>query len=247
MNQARQRLPIVFLDFDGTVARRDVVDAILDAYAGTEWLDVEDRWRNGRIGSRECLKAQVALVHASRAQINALLYEIELDPGLLTLLETCRLHELAVHIVSDGFDYCARRLLSRADARVRRLLEGAELCASHLEPDAPDGPDARTRWRTDFPFYPKMCGHGCATCKPAVMRALNPSGALAIFVGDGLSDRYAIDAADVVFAKDSLAAYCVGHNIAHLGFGDLADVAMRIDRAFRLEAGAAAGQPWVHR
>jgi 2-hydroxy-3-keto-5-methylthiopentenyl-1-phosphate phosphatase len=245
MTHARQQQPIVFLDFDGTVARRDVVDAILEAYAGREWLDIEDRWRSGLIGSRECLQAQMALVRASRRQVNALLDEIELDPGLLTLLKTCRLHGLAVHIVSDGFDYCARRLLNTADVQVRALLEGAELCASHLEPDGPEEPDGKMRWRIDFPFYPKTCAHGCATCKPAVMRALNPSAALAIFVGDGLSDRYAITAADVVFAKDSLAAYCVENNVAHRSFLDLADVAMRIDRAFRPNAGAAAGQLWV--
>jgi 2-hydroxy-3-keto-5-methylthiopentenyl-1-phosphate phosphatase len=245
MTHARQQPPIVFLDFDGTVARRDVVDAILESYAGAEWLDIEECWRNGSIGSRECLKAQMALVRASQRQVNALLDEIDLDPGLLTLLKTCRLHKLAVHIVSDGFDYCAERLLSTADGQVRRLLEGAELCASHLEPDGPEGPDGEIRWRTDFPFYPKMCAHGCATCKPAVMRALNPSNALAIFVGDGLSDRYAIGAADVVFAKDKLAAYCVEKNIAHLGYRDLADVAMSIAQAIRPNAEATAEQLWV--
>jgi 2,3-diketo-5-methylthio-1-phosphopentane phosphatase len=239
MTHARQQSSIVFLDFDGTVAPSDVVDAILEAYAGKEWLDIEERWRTGRIGSRECLKAQMALVRASPKQVDALLDEVELDPGLLTLLETCRLHKLAVHIVSDGFDYCARRLLSTANAQVRRLLEGAELCASHLEPDGDD------RWRVDFPFYQKLCAHGCATCKPAVMRALNPAGTLAIFVGDGLSDRYAIGAADVIFAKSTLADYCVEKNIAHVGYQDLADVAMRIDQAIRPNVGAAAGQLWV--
>src|SRR5438876_1154800 len=48
--------PTIFLDFDGTITRRDAIDAILDAYADPQWLDIEDAWKSGRIGSRECLR-----------------------------------------------------------------------------------------------------------------------------------------------------------------------------------------------
>src|SRR5882762_7793307 len=124
---------ILFLDFDGTITRRDAVDAILEAYADPEWLTFESEWREGHLGSRDCLRAQMGLVRASREQLDALLDEIEIDEGLIPLLEVCAAHNIPAHIVSDGFDYCIRRILSRASRRVHALLRGARICASRLE------------------------------------------------------------------------------------------------------------------
>jgi len=213
---------ILFLDFDGTITRRDAVDVILEAYADPEWLRFESEWREGRLGSRDCLRAQMGLVRASRGQLDTLLDEIEIDEGLIPLLEMCAAHNIPAHIISDGFDYCIRRILSRAK-RVGILLRGSRVCASRLE--------ARGQlWRTEFPFFQQTCGHGCATCKPAVMRLLNPTNAPALFVGDGLSDRYAVASADLVFAKNGLATYCNENEIEHTLFRDLNDVAAHLDR-----------------
>jgi len=221
--------PIVFLDFDGTIASCDVVDAILQRYADPEWLRVEQEWAAGRVGSRECLQQQMALVRASDSEIEMLLNDVQVDDGFVPLLETCTRHRLAVHIVSDGFDYFIRRILARLSPQVQPLLGGVRVCASHLEPRAGG------RWRTAFPFFRTPCAHGCATCKPAVMRALNPSGAPALFVGDGLSDQYASVEAGVVFAKDKLARFCSDHGIAYVHYESLADVGAFIDAAIRQE------------
>jgi 2,3-diketo-5-methylthio-1-phosphopentane phosphatase len=213
---------ILFLDFDGTITRRDAVDAILEAYADPEWLSFETEWREGRIGSRDCLRAQMGLVRASRAQLDALLDEIEIDEGLIPLLEMCAAHNIPAHIISDGFDYCIRRILSR-EKLASALLQEARVCASVLE-------GRGQMWRTEFPFFHQTCAHGCATCKPAVMRLLNRTNAPALFVGDGLSDRYAVESADLVFAKNGLAAHCTENGIEHVSFSNLNDVAAQLDR-----------------
>ena len=62
------------------------------------------------------------------------------------------------------------------------------------------------------------------------MRLLNKTNAPAIFVGDGLSDRYAVESADLVFAKDGLASYCTEQSIEHTPYQNLGDVAAHIDR-----------------
>lgn len=227
MTELRRDRPTVFLDFDGTISRRDAVDVILDAYADADWLRIEDEWKAGRLGSRECLGAQIALVRATRAEIDALLDGIDIDDGLLTLLETCARHDLRAHIVSDGFDYCINRILGNAGPEVRRLLRDVDVCASHMEPHG------HQAWRVDFPFFRQPCAHGCATCKPAAMRWRGAPLGPVVFVGDGLSDRYAAASADVVFAKSHLAAYCVEHEIAHVEYGDLSDVAARVELALR--------------
>ena len=215
--------PILFLDFDGTISRRDAVDDILETYADSKWLTYEEEWRAGRIGSRDCLRAQMSLVRASRKQIDALLDGIGIDEHLVPLLEMCEMQGIAAHIVSDGFHYCIRRILSGGGKRIAALLRGGRVYAGHLE--------SRGRlWRTDFPFFHQTCGHGCATCKPAVMRLLNKTNGPAIFVGDGFSDRYAVESADLVFAKDGLAEYCGEKSIEHTPYQNLGDVAAHIDR-----------------
>jgi 2,3-diketo-5-methylthio-1-phosphopentane phosphatase len=215
--------PILFLDFDGTISRRDAVDAILETYADPKWLTFEADWRAGRIGSRECLRAQMSLVRASRKQIDALLDEIGIDEELVALLEMCAMQHIPAHIISDGFDYCIRRILSGTNKRIAAFLRGGRVCAAHLE-------SRGHLWRTEFPFFHQTCGHGCATCKPAVMRLLNKTNAPAIFVGDGFSDRYAVESADLVFAKNGLAEYCTEQSIEHTRYQNLGDVAAYIDR-----------------
>jgi 2-hydroxy-3-keto-5-methylthiopentenyl-1-phosphate phosphatase len=217
------RRPTLFLDFDGTVSRCDVVDAILTEYAGPAWLEVERQWQAGAIGSRECLRQQMGLVRASREQMDSLLDAVEVDEGFVPLLEMCGRRGIPVHIVSDGFDYCIRRILRRTGPDAAHLLRGLHIYASHLAPSEAD------RWVVDFSFPATVCEHGCATCKPWAMRQLNPNRRPAIFVGDGLSDRYAVRSGAVVFAKTGLATFCEDQNIPHHRYGSLRHVAAQID------------------
>ena len=221
--------PIVFLDFDGTITKRDAVDAILERFADPRWLEIEEYWKQGRIGSRECLTAQVRLVRATRDQIDALLDSIEIDEGFVKLLDTCAERGVETHIISDGFDYCIDRILARPSMNLKTSLNGTQILSSHLEVDG-------DRWMVDFPSFHQSCGHGCATCKPAMMSLLNRNGRPTIFVGDGLSDRYAATSADLVFAKDQLAAYCRQEQIAHRQYLSLANVAEELDELLRSDA-----------
>jgi 2-hydroxy-3-keto-5-methylthiopentenyl-1-phosphate phosphatase len=211
--------PVVFLDFDGTISRVDVVDAILDRYADPSWERIEREWKAGQIGSRACLAGQLSLVRATERQVDELLRAVGIDRGFLPLLDACAGAGIRSHIVSDGFDYCIGRILRQVPPSHQDLLAAVSVHASHLEPEPPD------RWATAFRHMESECEHGCATCKPAVMAALNAAGAPSIFVGDGLSDRYAASVADVVFAKDKLAAYCHEQGIAFHRYESLADVA----------------------
>jgi 2,3-diketo-5-methylthio-1-phosphopentane phosphatase len=223
MTESLNPKAILFLDFDGTISRRDAVDAILEAFADKRWLALEEEWRAERMGSRDCLQAQMALVRATRGQLDSLLDGIGIDEDFATVLETCATHDVPAHIISDGLDYCIHRILARAGVRLASLLRGVRVCASHFDPKG-------RNWRMDFPFFHQSCGHGCATCKPTVMRLLNPTNVPAIFVGDGLSDRYAVESADLVFAKKKLIEHCRENSIEHIPFDNLAEVAAHLDR-----------------
>ena len=217
--------PILFLDFDGTISQRDVIDQILEEFADDRWLEIEEQWVKGKIGSRECLRKQFALVKASPEELNEYLDTLELDEGFLPLMQFCRDSDVAVHIVSDGFENYIRRMIQKV-APNSHLIENVKIWSNRLIPYG------KNRWRTEFPYFEKVCADGCATCKPAVMRLNNSIGAPCVFVGDGLSDRFAAQIADIVFAKKKLSEFCLQNQIAQTAYHNLKQVAESLDEAF---------------
>src|SRR5207248_206551 len=47
---------------DGTVARPDTVDELLEALAEPAWRAIEKQWQRGEIDSRECMARQIPLL-----------------------------------------------------------------------------------------------------------------------------------------------------------------------------------------
>jgi 2-hydroxy-3-keto-5-methylthiopentenyl-1-phosphate phosphatase len=193
-----------YLDFDGTIATADVVDRVLGRFAAKEWEDVEREWTAGRIGSRECLSRQIALVRASKADLAALLDGVGVDPGFPGFLRAASELDVPVTVVSDGFDLFIRPILERA---LGASGVGLAIHCNSLS-WSPSG-----SLETAFPAA--ECEHGCATCKPAVIRRTRGQDDFVVFVGDGLSDRHAAAASDLTFAKAKLLDYCVERRIKH--------------------------------
>jgi 2,3-diketo-5-methylthio-1-phosphopentane phosphatase len=192
--------PIVFSDFDGTITQVDVTDAILTRLADPGWMKVEEEWIRGEIGSRECLARQMGLVAASRAELDQVIDQIEVDPGFFNFYRFLKRRRIPFYVVSDGFDYVIRRVLRRAGIN-GALRNGSRLFSSSLKV-------GRRPLVTYFTHPSAGCEHGCATCKPWIIRQFAAGHAPVIFIGDGLSDRFAIEQADVVFAKDRLLEFC---------------------------------------
>ena len=217
-------LPVVYIDFDGTISKSDVIDRILETFADPRWLEIEEEWVAGRIGSRECLREQISLVRATDHELNELIDTVEIDEGLSALLGTCRDSGMDVHIISDGFENYIRRMLARSGLLTQ--FDSLKISANRLLPTG-----ANT-WRIEFPYYADVCTDGCATCKPAVMVRENDRSAPTIFIGDGLSDRFAAHKSDVVFAKSKLSDYCYENKISQTSYTNLRQVAESLDEAF---------------
>jgi 2-hydroxy-3-keto-5-methylthiopentenyl-1-phosphate phosphatase len=212
---------IIFADFDGTITQADVTDRILEEFAAPAWRDAEEAWVRGEIGSRECLARQMALVKASRAQLNALIDSVPLDPGALDFFRLARRWRTPVYVLSEGFDYVIRRVLRRCGPPGVRSQVG--VFSSHLEFEG-------SALRVSFPYALPGCKHGCATCKPLIMRQAGEGRHPVVFVGDGLSDRFAVEAADTVFAKHVLLQYCLQRGIPCQRFETLANVTERLQQ-----------------
>ena len=218
---ARDFSPIVFCDFDGTITQLDVTDQILTQLAHPSWREIEQEWMMGLIGSRECLERQIALVDAPVKELNTVIDGIALDPDFKAFCKFARRQRLPLYILSDGFDYVIRRTLKRAGVE-RNFRNGSTLFASALRVEG-------RRLVPSFPHPTEPCVHGCATCKAAVIRSQQEGRQPVIFVGDGMSDRFAVESADVVFAKRHLLAHCRENGIACHSFETFKDVQLTLE------------------
>jgi 2,3-diketo-5-methylthio-1-phosphopentane phosphatase len=214
--------PVVFCDFDGTITQLDVTDQVLAQLAHPSWREIEREWMLGLIGSRECLERQIALVNASAEELHAVIDAVTIDPEFAAFCKFTRKKRLPLYLLSDGFDYVIRRVLNAAGVG-RQFRNGSNLFASALRVEG-------RRLTPSFPHSPEPCAHGCATCKEALIRRLRGGRQPVIFVGDGMSDRFAMEVADVVFAKRHLLAYCRESGIACHPFETFKDVQVTLEK-----------------
>ncbi len=178
-----------------------MVDTVLEKYADKKWKDVEAEWQAGKIGSRECLTRQIKLLKAEPAQIAELVSSITIDPYFVPFVQKAEELGVLVTIVSDGFDLFIEQILKKNLGSSSGYLKALPIFSNRLLSHAGGG------FTAGFPAGP-VCGHGCANCKEVVIKRLTSPDDQVLFVGDGLSDRYAAKIAHVTFAKGRLLDIC---------------------------------------
>lgn len=203
----------VFCDFDGTITTVDTTDRVLSRLAAPAWEALEADWRAGRISAAACMKGQVALIEGDDAALDAVLDEIELAEGFTEFVAWCESHAIPLAVVSDGVDHFIKRILSRHGAGslpvVSNRLTGR--------------PGAR---RLSQPHRREGCAAGAGVCKcEATARRLGQGlRPTVVYIGDGRSDFCVSARADVLFARDELAAYAAGRGQPHHAFTTFHDV-----------------------
>ncbi|MDR0528362.1 MAG: MtnX-like HAD-IB family phosphatase [Zoogloeaceae bacterium] len=202
----------VLCDFDGTISKGDVTDRLLEVFGKPEWRTLEAEWIAGRIGSRECMRRQIACLDASGEELDAVLDGIEIDETFADFADAVRTRGGELSIVSDGLDYAIRRILRRYH------LSGLPVYACHLVPDGPRG------WRLEFPHADIDCVPASGLCKCAIARRARAMGKKTLLIGDGRSDFCASGHVDFVFAKGLLAEHCAAQQFPHRRVADFADV-----------------------
>ena len=202
---------IFIIDFDGTLATQDTVDALLEKFAPATWEAVESEWLAGRISAVECMQQQVRMIRADRITLENFFRDIQLDPYFDAFQQ--HISQFAtLAVVSDGLDHAIKVALQHNG------LAHLPIYANHLHFLA-DGVDI------SFPHLNPSCNAGNGVCKCAVAKNYAvSSGRPVVLVGDGKSDACLAHQADVVFAKGSLISYCRQHAIPHYEFQTFADV-----------------------
>lgn len=200
----------LLLDFDGTITPMDVGPLILSHFAGDRWIPLNEAWDRGDLTTAQRAEGQWAMVEADEAAVLRLLDRVPLDPHFPVLVDYCRARRVPLWIISDGFDFYIERILAN------HRLTGVSTLSNRAR--WADG-----RWRLEFP-HPDRRGEPAGSWKAEIVRQFQAAGARVAYVGDGLSDRAAIQAADRRFAKGKLADHCRKQGIPFLPFESLVDV-----------------------
>src|SRR5437899_12400531 len=109
----------VLTDFDGTITRTDVAEAILEEFAPASWWDIEELHRARKIGTRESMARQFALLHAKQADLIRFVDDhVEMDDTFRDLPAFCQRRRIPLELASEGADLYARPWLPRRELRL---------------------------------------------------------------------------------------------------------------------------------
>jgi len=202
----------IFCDFDGTIAKLDTTDLVLTRLADPAWEVLEARWTCGEITAAECMRGQIALIGGDDAALDDVLDSVELADGFVAFVAWCQANAVPLTVVSDGVDRFISRILDRHG------LSHLPVVANHLVGNALLGR------RLEQPWSRAGCAAGSGVCKCQVAaRSDEPTTgtrALMVFIGDGRSDFCVSGRADLLFARDKLAAYARSRAMPHHEFSD---------------------------
>lgn len=210
---------VAFFDFDNTIATVDVFDDMVKRFSdGRRWLEIEEKWLRGEIGSGACLSAQLGLMQVTKEALDSYLARIKLDPFLKKLMQFFEQHGVKIIILSDNFDYALKRILKYNGFSTLRVYSNKlHLNKSKLSPS--------------FPFKNDSC-HVCAHCKKKNLLANVSPESIIIYIGDGRSDICPAQYADIVFAKDSLLKFYKDNKLDCISYKSLKDVHNYLKRSF---------------
>jgi 2-hydroxy-3-keto-5-methylthiopentenyl-1-phosphate phosphatase len=200
----------VLTDFDGTITRTDVAEALLEEFAPPTWWEIEEQHRARTIGTRETLARQFALLRVKQADLIRFVdTHVDLDESFRDFATFCSGRGIPLEIVSEGLDFYVRHLLQKWGLAVPVRTNRATF--------------EEGRVRIEYPWADATCTL-CGTCKLLRLFELRTQGHRVAYVGDGHSDLCPAIEADVLFAKGELARLCDEEDITYVSFDRFADV-----------------------
>jgi 2-hydroxy-3-keto-5-methylthiopentenyl-1-phosphate phosphatase len=209
----------LFLDFDGTLVEPNVAVVLVERFAedGARIAhEVDEQLHRGQLTLRQAWERQAALLpwEQVEAMTDFVVRQIPLRVGARELLDLLRTRNVPVTVLSGGLDFYIRAVLQR---------EGLSL--PFLSDAASRGPDGRLR--VEHPHGHPVCRQ-CGICKAQAVLGPGTTGARTIFVGDGSTDRFAAEVADIVFARRRLLSYCRDRGIVCYPFEDFRPVTEKL-------------------
>ncbi|MBI3189525.1 MAG: MtnX-like HAD-IB family phosphatase [Ignavibacteriales bacterium] len=212
-----------FIDFDGTITKQDVGDALFETFGGEQCKEFVREYHEEKISAVECFQKETAVCGiVEKNQLDGFLDAQEIDETFPEFVAYCTSNGFEHYILSDGMDYYIQRILNRygvGDVPVYANI-------LHLEPV---NGNSSVKFRSEFPFTDEVCTR-CASCKRNHILTLSGDDDIIAYIGEGYSDRCPVRYADVVFAKDDLLKLCRREEIPHVEYQTFADIVKYVDK-----------------
>ncbi|MGA8302788.1 MAG: HAD-IB family phosphatase [Thermoplasmata archaeon] len=209
----------IFLDFDGTLVDPNVAILLVERFAddGVRVAhEVDLQLHRGELTLRQAWDRQAALLRWEQipGMTDFVVREIPLREGARQLLDLIATYHVPTVVVSGGLDFYIRAVLEREGIALPFLSDAAL-------------PGEGGRLRVEHTYGHAVCRQ-CGICKAQVVRGPLPPAQRTIFVGDGSTDRFAAEVADIVFARGRLLQYCQKSGIPSFPFEDFGPVTTRL-------------------
>jgi 2-hydroxy-3-keto-5-methylthiopentenyl-1-phosphate phosphatase len=192
---------LIVVDFDGTITERDTLDDMCQTYAPEEWAAAEDDLQTRTMTLREVIAAEFAPIRGDHDTI------ISETVGRARVRTERAGDEIVV--VSSGFESVIRPILEREGL-------GRLDVVAHDIRFTPEGGVVDFRHGEICP----VCGE---ECKRSVVDERR-DGREVVYIGDGYSDRCAAQAADVRFARETLATHLDREGVGYIRFDDFTTI-----------------------
>lgn len=203
---------ILYIDFDGTITKKDVLNYLLEKHASKDWLLLDKLYLDGKISSASCIRKQVGLLkNIPRKQLLATTEEIGIDKNFIDLLNLCKKNKIKVEILSDGLDLYIKHLLRKNGVDLKRI-------KIHCNMFIGNGV-------VRFPYKKKLCELDCANCKTIHLDKKY----FKIYIGDGKSDECVAKKSDLIFAKGHLSEYLSKKKIDHIHFNSFNQIIRKLN------------------
>lgn len=208
----------IFVDFDGTITKHDVGEAIFREFGNVEKTDeIVANLLSDKITARECWEQLLDTIPAIQEEIlNKFIDRMEIDPTFNNFHRFCTENNIEMFVLSDGFDYYIKRIFRNAN------LNHAKIFANTL------AVNENNQLVASFPYFDIDC-QTSANCKRN--HILNKSGDddFTVLIGDGNSDKYSAEFCDFIFAKNDLLKYCEKERITYFPFNNFDDIVKRLE------------------
>jgi 2-hydroxy-3-keto-5-methylthiopentenyl-1-phosphate phosphatase len=207
----------IVCDFDGTITERDTLDLVVHRYAPEVWDRVEERLRGGQVDLMQAMQEEFAAVRATEAEVVAfVLQNAAIRPGFARFVEWVEREGHDLVVVSAGFRVLIDPILRQAGLHHLHVHAGDALFTPHGT-------------ALSFPPSNADCLAECGHCKSETIAAHGPFEGPVVYIGDGYSDRCAAQEADLVFAREGLAAYLDGLALPYLSFETFDDIVTALE------------------
>ncbi len=198
---------LFIFDFDGTISLQDTTDLILEIPRNDKIWEIEEEWKQGKIPSYECMKAQARFLKGftpARIHQHLKMYS-KINPFFPMLVRNLKEMDFYTIILSEGYD------LSLEFHRVQEHIEDIYCSKLLVEEGRLTGELKVSNEKTWY--YNNEC-IGCCICKVDLLKKMikkfNVRKSYA--VGDGRSDECLFKHVDVSFSLNPKyeATYQVG-------------------------------------